>query len=508
MTTHLTIIADDEIGRIAPELHGQFAEHLGELVYPGVWVGPDSEVPNVDGLRTDVIEALKPLNIPVLRWPGGCFADEYHWRDGVGPQDQRPGRLNVHWGMEPEPNHFGTHEFVAFCRAIGAEPYFAGNVGSGSTHEMRDWVEYCNQASGTALAEERTTNGAAEPFGIEWWGIGNENWGCGGRMTPQFYADEYSRYRNSVRDHAGTTVKAVACGPNAMDWAWTEKFFARMAEQPVRMRGIGYFAAHYYCQTAGTATAYTDSQWLELLTRAVAVEGIITGHRELMDVVDTERSVGLLLDEWGTWHPVEEGKPTGGLYQQNTMRDAVVAALSLDIFNRHCDKLAMANIAQLINVLQALLLVDDTRVVITPTFHVFAMYAAHQGGTAVQVETDSDVISTGEASADYVRTCWRDGRVVELQRVAGSASVKGDQLTLTLTNADPNEPAEVVIDLRDRSWAGIQASVLASGDIHDHNTFETPDVISGPTELSTSLVDGQLTVQLPPACVAKITGSL
>ena len=507
MTTTVTVLADEQIGRIAPELHGQFAEHLGELIYPGIWVGPDSPVPNVDGIRTDVVEALTPLQIPVLRWPGGCFADDYHWRDGVGPREQRPGRLNAHWGMEPEPNHFGTHEFMAFCRVIGAEPYVAGNVGSGTANELRDWLEYCNQPTGSSLAAERAANGSPEPFNIEWWGIGNENWGCGGRMTPEFYADEFSRFRNAVYNHGEAQIKAVACGPNAMDWAWTERFFSRIAEQPARFRGLGYFAAHYYCRTAGTATEYTDSQWLELLTRAVAIEGILTGHRELMDVVDPERRVGLLLDEWGTWHPVEAGKPPRGLYQQNTMRDALVAALTLDLFNVHCDKLAMANIAQLINVLQALLLVDETRVITTPTYHVFAMYAAHQGGTAVRLESDSDVISTGEASADYVRTCWRDGRATELKRVAGSASVLGDQLTVTLTNSDPNEPAEVTLDLRNRSWAGVRASVLASGDIHDHNTFESPDVITGPGELATTITDGRLNVVLPPASVAKITGS-
>lgn len=504
MTTRVTILPDDPIGTIAPELHGQFAEHLGELIYPGIWVGEDSAEPNIDGIRIDVVEALKPLQIPVLRWPGGCFADMYHWRDGIGDRSERPSRLNVHWGMEPEPNQVGTHEFIAFTRAIGAEPYFAGNVGSGEVSELADWIEYCNQPAGSTLAAERAANGAAEPFGVQWWGIGNENWGCGGRMTPEYYAELYSRFRNYAYAYGDTAIKAVACGPNAMDWSWTERFFDRIG--PTRIGQVGYFAAHYYCGTAGTATQFDDSQWLELLTRAVAVEGIITGHRELMDVVDPDRKVGLLLDEWGTWHPVEPGKPAGGLYQQNTMRDALVAGLTLDLFHTHADKLAMANIAQLINVLQAMLLVDQTRVVKTPTYHAFAMHAGHRGATAVRLESDAPVISNGEKSVDWVKSCWRDGRATELKQVAGSASIYGDALTVTLTNADPRSGAEVSVELRGGDWSQVTAEVLAADDVHAHNTFDDPEVVAGPVPLAAAVSQGALRLDLPPGSVIKVTG--
>lgn len=509
-TTRLSVLLSEPIGTIAPALHGQFAEHLGELVYPGVWVGEDSALPNVNGIRSDVVEALRRLNIPVLRWPGGCFADDYHWRDGIGPRDQRPSRLNTHWGMAPEPNDFGTHEFMAFAKALGATPYFASNLGSGTAAEMREWIEYCNHPGGTTLSEERRANGEEAPFGIEWWGIGNENWGCGGSMSPEHYAEEYARFRTFAFPFGETPVNAVACGANGADWGWTRRFFEQLGRGSLgnRLGSVQNFAAHYYCGTAGTATEYTDTQWLELLTKAVSIEGIITGHRSVMDTFDPERKIGLIIDEWGTWHPVEQGKPPKGLYQQNTIRDACVAGLSLDIFHNHADKLVMANIAQLINVLQSMLLVDETQCITTPTFHVFELYAAHQGAEAVRLVTASDVISNGEDSAEAASRNFTDGRRAELRAVSGSASVKDGQLCLTLVNAAPHEAADVEVDLRGAGLTETQLVTLGANEIHAHNTFEAPDAVTPSAPIEVTVTNGVARLTLPAGSVSRLLGRL
>jgi alpha-L-arabinofuranosidase len=507
-TVRFTVHPDQPIATIAPALHGHFAEHLGELVYPGVWVGEESPVANVGGIRTDVVDALKPLAIPVLRWPGGCFADDYHWRDGVGPRSERPARLNVHWGMAPEPNEFGTHEFMAFTRAIGAEPYLAGNLGSGTPHELRDWIEYCNHSRGTTLSDERIDNGASDPFGIRYWGIGNENWGCGGRISPQEYAEQYSRYRTFAFPFGDTPVYAIASGANGNDWEWTRGFLQQLQASSQgsgnRLAAVQAMAAHYYCGTAGTATEFSDEQWYELLAKAAAIEGIVTGHRQLMDQVDPERRIGLILDEWGAWHPVEQGKPPRGLYQQNTMRDALVAALSLDVFHNHADKLVMANIAQLINVLQSLLLVDETRCITTPTYHVFALYAAHRGGQAVTVRSDADVITDGGAAADHCNRCYLDEAAPGLRRVTGSASVHDDRVVVTLVNSSVDTPVDVALDLGVMDISTLTSTTLATDDVHAHNTFDAPDVVRPRDEQTLQFAGAEATVTLAAGSVTRL----
>jgi alpha-N-arabinofuranosidase len=505
----VVVLPGEAIGEINPYLHGHFAEHLGELVYPGICVPPDCPIPNTNGLRNDVVEALRPLGVPVLRWPGGCFADDYHWRDGIGPVAQRPLRINRHWGMAEEPNTFGTHEYVAFCRAIGAEPYVAGNVGSGTPAELRGWVEYCNFAGRSALADERRANGAEEPFGIRYWGIGNENWGCGGEMSPEQYAEEFCRFRSYVGGYSGTTVQAVACGPNNADWDWTRRFFEHMRRNYWnRMGRVQGFAAHYYCGTAGTATEYTESQWLELLAKAAAVDGVIEGTRALMDQHDPERKIRLILDEWGAWHPVEKGKPAGGLYQQSTIRDACVAALSLDAFHNHADLLHMANIAQLINVLQALLLVEEDRCVKTPTYHVFDLYQPHKGATAVRFVNCSEAVSDGEAAAEYCRTRYLERRGFSLRAVHGSASVRDRELCVTVVNTHPSEAVELEIELDRAAWGEAEVVRLAAGDIRAHNTFEQPERVrlSAPERVGGK--GDRLRVMLPAASVSRVQGTL
>lgn len=504
-TQQIVVLANEPVGTINPLLHGHFAEHLGELVYNGVWVDPNGPIANRDGLRIDVINALKPLKIPVLRWPGGCFADAYHWRDGIGPQDDRPMRINTHWGMAPEPNSFGTHEFIAFCREIGAEPYFAGNLGSGSPHELAQWIEYCNFGGDSSLSRERSANGSPDPFRIKYWGIGNENWGCGGNLTPQEYAAQYAQFRTFAWSFPDAPVEGIACGPASADYDWTEKFFQALGG---RKRMVQGFAAHYYCGTAGTATEYTEQQWLELLTRAVAIENVLNGHRTIMDRFDPDRKIKLFCDEWGAWHPVEVGKPTGGLYQQSTIRDACVAAVSLDAFHRMADKLVMANIAQLINVLQSVLLVQEDKIVKTPTYHVFEMYQPHQGGTSLKCISLADVISYGEASENDLRRSSLDRQRIGLPAVHGSASVNNGVLTLTGANVHPSESVDLTIDVRGVSLAAVTAITLASPDIHAHNTFEQPDVVSGPVALPVTVEGSHVRATLAPGSVFRIQGRL
>ena len=505
----VVVVPGEVVGEINPYLHGHFAEHLGELVYPGICVPEDGAIPNTAGIRDDVAAALRPLGIPVLRWPGGCFADDYHWRDGIGPLDRRPLRLNRHWGMTAESGAFGTHEFVRFCRTIGAEPYFAANVGSGTPGELRDWVEYCNFAGSSSLADERRRNGAGEPFGVRFWGIGNENWGCGGNLGPEHYAEEFCRFRGYASDYSGTRVQGIACGQNNADWEWTRRFFEHVHHSHGnRLRLVQGYAAHYYCGTAGTATEYTDAQWLELLARAFAVEGVVTGCRELMDEHDPERKIPLLLDEWGAWHPVEAGKPERGLYQQNTMRDACVAALTLDLFHAHADKLLMANIAQLINVLQALLLVEEDRCVRTPTYHVFDLYRPHKGASAVRLETFAEPVTDGGSSADWCRGRYLHRGPFALRAVQGSASMREDALCVTAVNTHPTEPVDLDVELHGARWGEVEAVTLGTGDIRGYNTFDDPERVRLGEATTIQASDGRVRSMMPPGAILRLRGRL
>jgi alpha-N-arabinofuranosidase len=484
----VVVEADQRIASINPNVYGHFAEHLGGCIYDGVWVGPDSPIENTNGIRSDVVKALRGINPPVVRWPGGAFADDYHWADGIGPIEQRPRQVNAHWGRVIEDNQFGTHEFMEFCSQIGAEPYVCGNLGSGSVREMRDWLEYMNFDGDSTLARLRAENGHPEPFGVKYFGIGNENWGCGGNMSPEYYAHEVRRY-STFLFFGSEPFHRIACGPCSDDPEWTRRFFEVLAGRQggvPRLDCIDGFALHYYCGTAGTATEYDQDQWYELLHKSMWVEAILVKHRAIMDGFDPTRRIGLIIDEWGTWHPVMEGTNPSFLKQQNTIRDALVAALSLDTFNRHADKVTMANIAQTVNVLQSMVLTEGPKMMVTPTCHVYGMYAPHQGADSLRCRVDTDEIDfmIGESKAS-------------VPRVAGSCSRNGTSITLSLVNTHVCEPVEIEVDLRGvgevelRSWR-----VLTAKDIHDHNSFDDPDRVS-PT-------DGDVcagSVALPPASV-------
>jgi alpha-N-arabinofuranosidase len=489
----ITIRLDEPIATIRPALYSQFAEHIGGVIYDGIWVGPDSKVPNVDGLRRALIEHVKQLGPVAIRWPGGCFADRYHWRDGIGSRPARPRRFG-RWREDTETNQFGTHEFVRFCRACGAEPYFAGNVGTGSPEEFQQWIEYCNAPAGsTTIAGERAASGQREPFGIRYWGVGNESWGCGGKFIPEDYCREYRRFTEWLPRY-GVPLYLIAAGPNGNDLDWTRRFFARWADgQRASIQG---WAPHYYCGTTGHALEFSHDQWYEQFQKANQMETLIKDQWAALGEFEPDHKIKLVIDEWGCWHPAGTEINKRHLFEQmSTLRDALVAALTLDTFNRHAEKVDMANVAQLVNNLHSLFLADGDRFVATPNFHVYTMYRPHQGAKAVRLD-----LQTPEA---VFRAGGREQRIF---RLAGSASrASARELTLSIVHSDVSEAADVIIRLRGGEAAGVRQTVLTHKELNAHNTFDHPDQVV-PRALenkgSARTPRRELECRLPPASVS------
>ncbi len=486
-TASLVVHADKGQHQISRHIYGHFAEHLGRCIYEGIWVGEDSPIPNVRGIRTDVVEALKRMKIPVLRWPGGCFADEYHWKDGIGPREQRPAMINTHWGGVVENNHFGTHEFLDLCEQLGTEPYVCGNVGSGSVQEMMEWVEYMTSDADSPMANLRRRNGREQPWKVRYFGVGNESWGCGGNMTPEYYADQFRRYNTFVKDYSGNRVYRIACGPNGGDYRWTEVLMDKVGH---RMNGLSLH--HYTIPTGdwgrkGSATEFGEDQYHGALRRALQMDELIRRHGEIMDRRDPQKRIGLIVDEWGIWTDVEPGTNPGFLYQQNSLRDALIAALTLNIFNQHGDRVKMANIAQTINVLQAVILTDRERMILTPTYHVFEMYAVHQDATMLPVDVQGE---------DYVFGRQR------LPRLHASASRDAaGVIHVSLCNLHPAEAVDLDLSLPGVSVKSAVPRVLTADTIQSHNTFDQPDVVR-PRMLATISVNaGKCRVTLPAKSV-------
>lgn len=484
---------------ISPHLYGHFAEHLGRCIYGGFWVGEDSDIPNTAGIRQDVVDALRALSIPNLRWPGGCFADEYHWRDGIGPAKDRPSMVNTNWGDVVEDNSFGTHEFMKLCELLGAEPYVNGNVGSGTVQEMSEWVEYLTRDGDSPMARLRRSNGRDEPWKVPFWGIGNEAWGCGGNMRPEAYADEARRFATFLKNHGDNTLYRIAAGAPDDDLRWTRALMQAVdcvdcqikPESPI-FQGISF---HYYTHAGAginteSATEFTQEQYYGTIANAHDIERIIAAHEAVMDSYDPERRVGLICDEWGTWWNVEPGTNPGFLFQQNTVRDALVAGIHFDAFHRHAGRLKMANIAQTLNVLQAMILTDDEGgLVLTPTYHVFEMNKAHHGAHRVPaVVLDGPTVD--------VR-----GKAVPL--VSLSASTSGQGAIISLTNGSIDEGLDLRLNLRGMSASVARARVLSGDDPSAHNSTANPSAVS-PVPLAVDLVDGVLTVSLPAHAFATI----
>lgn len=484
----LTLNAADRISRINPEIYGHFSEHLGRCIYNGIYVGEDSEIPNKKGVRTDIIEAFRKIKMPVLRWPGGCFADEYHWKDGIGEKSARKKMINTNWGGVTEDNSFGTHEFFDLCEEIGCEPYLAGNLGSGTVQELSEWIEYITFDDVSPMAELRRKNGREKPWKLKYLGIGNENWGCGGNMRPEYYADEYRRYQSFCKNFSGNELFRIACGPSADDYNWTDKLL-----ESVKSWHTKAISLHYYTlptgnwSAKGSATEFTSAEYYETISRTLFTEELIKRHTAVMERHDKNHEIGLIVDEWGCWYDVEPGTNPGFLYQQNTMRDAIVAACNLNIFNNHSDRVVMANLAQAVNVLQALILTEGEKMIKTPTYHVFDLFKEHQNGELIYSHIKNETVGEG----------------AEIPMISCSASIKENVITVTLANCSLSEDAEISCGLNGFLPSSASAEIL-TGNVTDKNDFDMPENVAI-EPYTASIENGGFSVVLPPCSVVRVT---
>ena len=491
----LTINDNNVKGHIAPEIYGHFSEHLGRCIYGGIFVGEDSDIENVNGMRCDVVNALKEIRIPVLRWPGGCFADEYHWKDGIGPRENRKKMINTHWGGVVEDNSFGTHEFFELTRQLGCKTYVNGNVGSGTVQEMSEWVEYITFNGVSPMADLRKENGHEEPWKIDYFGVGNENWGCGGNMRPSYYADLYRRYQTYVRNYdPASPIKKICGGANVDDYHWTKTVLDVTHDHTLPdfhgfMDGL---SLHYYVhpegwEKKGSATEFDEETWYKTLYKGLYMDELVTRHGNIMDEFDPDKKIGMIVDEWGCWFTCEPGTNPGFLYQQNTIRDALIAGITLNIFNKHCDRVKMANLAQMVNVLQAVLLTEGEKMIKTPTYHVFHQYMYHQDGELLDSAlTGCGTITSGEFT---------------VPQVTESVSKDADGIvTVTLNNLSATDSADLSVALSSGRYTVDIASIVTE-DIHAHNTFEDPEVVLEKKFENFKEEGDSIDVTLPPASV-------
>lgn len=476
-------------GTINKNIYGHFAEHLGRCIYEGIWVGKESEISNTEGFRNDVLEALRNLKIPVLRWPGGCFADEYHWKDGLGPKEQRKRMINTNWGGLVENNHFGTHEFLRLCELLETEPYICGNVGSGTVREMSEWVEYMTFDGESPMTSEREKNGRKEPWSLTYFGIGNENWGCGGNMRAEYYSDLYKQFSTYVRSYGKNKIFKIAGGANSDDFEWTEILMKNASEL---MHGL---SLHYYTipgewETKGAALGFGEGEWIGTLKKAMYVDELILKHSSIMDIYDPGKKVALIIDEWGTWYDVEAGSNPGFLYQQNSMRDAMVAGLSLNIFHNHNQRVKMANIGQTINVLQAVLLTKEKEMIKTPTYHLFDMYKVHQDALRVDLKLESP---------DY---SYNNETIPSMNSTASIDS--SGKLHISICHLDPRNSISLDCFIKNFSFSSVKGSILTSDVMDGHNTFEDPENVCIDNFSDVELNENTLSIKLPPHSIVTL----
>ncbi|HUI30825.1 MAG TPA: alpha-L-arabinofuranosidase C-terminal domain-containing protein [Candidatus Acidoferrales bacterium] len=477
--------------KINKNIYGQFSEHLGHCIYGGIWVGENSSIPNIDGMRKDVIDALREIHVPVLRWPGGCFADEYHWMNGVGPRDLRPKMINTNWGDVTEDNSFGTHEYLEFCKLIGCDPYITGNVGSGTVQEFSQWVEYVNSDNVSPMTDLRKKNGRENSWGVKYWGLGNESWGCGGTMTPEYYADQVRRYGTFLKNYGKNKIFKIACGPGGSDYNWTEVLMKKAKN------GFDGLSLHYYTfENRKPAADFDESGWFNTIKGTLKMDELIDRNCAIMDKYDPGKRVALVVDEYGTWYAVEPGTNPAFLYQQNTMRDAIAAACNLNIFNNHCDRVRMANIAQMVNVLQAMILTDSSKMVLTPTYYVFDLFKVHQ---------DAEMIPIKLNSAKYIF------KGDTLPAVNASASLDNDgRVHISLCNVDPDASEKISIRFLKFDGDKISGKILTAARMNAENTFENPDQIMPKTFSDFTFEGNDLVVDMPPMSVVVLeaTGTI
>lgn len=477
---------------INKNIYGHFAEHLGKCIYGGFFVGDTSKIPNTNGVRNDIIKALKELKIPNLRWPGGCFADTYHWKDGIGPKENRPTIVNQWWGGVTEDNSFGTHDFLNMCELLETEPYLAGNLATGTVQEMADWVQYVNFAGKSPMSDLRVKNGRKEPWKVKIWGVGNEAWGCGGNMTAEYYTGEYRKYATFMSDWTNSGgLMRVASGANSGDYNWTETI---MKNIPGNM--LGGVALHHYSvinwDKKGDAVDFSEELYFKTMQQALKMEELVTKHSAIMDKYDPKKNIALVVDEWGGWYEVEKGSNPGFLYQQNTMRDAVLAGATLNIFNNHADRVRMANLAQCVNVLQAVILTDKTKMLLTPTYHIMQMYNVHQDAKLLPLTINSPLYTF-------------NGETLPALSVSASKDKKG-LVHISLVNIDSKKANTVEIDLNELGIKSVSGMIVASSKLQDHNTFENPTKIQPVVFKGFQIKKGKLEVVIPPFSVITLEG--
>ena len=482
-------------GHINKELQGHFSEHLGRCIYEGLYVGENSPIPNTNGMRNDVVNALREMQIPVLRWPGGCFADEYHWMDGIGPKEKRKRMINTHWGGVVEDNSFGTHEFMELCRQLGCKTYINGNVGSGSVREMSEWVEYMTFEGISPMAELRKQNGHEEPYRVDYFGVGNENWGCGGNMNPEYYGNLYRHYQTYVRTYdSKKPIYKIACGANVDDYNWTKGVLETTHKGGGKdshgfMNGL---SLHYYThpngwENKGSATDFDEKTWYKTLKKTLYMEELINQHGAIMDQYDKDKKIGLIVDEWGTWFDCEPGTNPGFLYQQNTMRDALVAGINLNIFNKHCDRVKMANIAQLVNVLQAVILTDGEKMLLTPTYHVFNMYKVHQDAELLDSYVETEVIGLEDK--------------YKVPSLNESVSLgKDGKIHVTINNLSVEKDYEIEGVFTETDLKDVKGTIV-TGAMRDHNTFDEPNKVHEESFTDCKIKDNKLVFTIPKCSV-------
>jgi alpha-N-arabinofuranosidase len=482
------VIANNPGPVISKDIYGHFSEHLGRCIYEGIWVGYDSKIPNTYGIRNDVLFALRELKIPNLRWPGGCFADTYHWKDGIGPQEKRASIVNTHWGGVTEDNSFGTHEFMKMTELLGCDAYINGNVGSGTVREMAEWVEYLTSGADSPMTRLRKENGREEPWKVKFFAIGNENWGCGGNMTAEYYTDVMRQFSTYLNNYGENRLYRVACGPSDFNVSWTETLMKDPASRS-RFQGL---SLHYYSlvdgwNNKGSATDFEERQWFQTMRANLQMDQIIKCHAAIMDRYDPQKIKGIVVDEWGNWFDVEPGTNPGFLYQQNTLRDALSAAIHLNIFNLHADRVKVANLAQTVNVLQSVILTEGDKMVMTPTYHVFRMFNVHH---------DSRLLQSDLKCEDYV---YGERKIPSL---SASASVDSEgRVHISLANLNPNKPIELACPVIGETFSKVTGEVLTADAINAHNTFEASDKVKPAAFKGHTYKNGVLTVTLPAKSV-------
>lgn len=484
----LVVNADQGKYKINKHIYGHFAEHLGRCIYGGIWVGPESNIPNTRGIRNDVVKALKEISIPNLRWPGGCFADTYHWKDGIGPRENRPSIVNVHWGGVTEDNSFGTHEFMDLCEQLECEAYICGNVGSGTVQEMAEWVEYLTSDAISPMTNLRKKNGREKAWKVKFWAVGNESWGCGGNMTAGFYADLMRQYSTFCRDYSANRMLKIACGPYGENYEWTDILMREQVNRNM-MQGI---ALHYYTVfedwgNKGSATEFDANRWFGTIKTALKMDELIEKHSIIMDKYDKEKRIGLMVDEWGNWFDVEPGTEPGFLYQQNSLRDAITAAVSLNIFNKHADRVSLANIAQTINVLQSMILTREEKIVLTPTYYVFKMFSVHHNATLLPIDLKCVDYVMGEEKIKSVN-------------VSASINKKGE-IHISLVNLDHKNAVELKCEIKGKKILKMTAEILTAENINDYNDFDSEEKVKPVIFSDGKIRDNKLFLRLPAKSV-------